>query len=137
MKFSLILLILSASFASFGAVVTSADVKNGCVVYRVTSQEKPRLAKEGIVEPKELYGLTIKNMHIDFNTKSVSVEVTKRIVLAFDRPLIEGRVFIRAENPNFDYLVNQLNRDLFTFDKVCITPQHELIWATMTVPPQK
>lgn len=137
MKLSLILLILSSTFASFGAVVVSSDAKNGCVVYRVTSEEKPRLAKEAVVEPRNLYGLTFKDMQIDFDTKSVSLEVTKRIVLAFDRPLLEGRVHIRAENPNFNFLVNQLNRDLFTFDKVCITPQNELIWATMTVPSQK
>ena len=134
MKLSIILLILSTAFSSFGAVAVSADAKNGCLVYRVTSPEKPRLAKEAVVEQKELYGLTIKDMLIDFNAKTVSFEVTKRIVLAFDRPLLEGRVFVRAENPNFNFLVNQLNRDLFTFDKVCITPQNELIWATMTTP---
>lgn len=134
MKFSILLLVLSASLTSFGAIVTSHDGKHSCTVYRATSEEQPKLASEGVVEPRNVYGLTIKNILIDFDTKTVSVEITKRIVLGFDRPLLEQRAEIKASNPNFKYLVNQLNRDLFTFDKVCITDQNELIWATMTVP---
>jgi hypothetical protein len=134
MKHVLLLLVLSFSYVSYGAIVVSADTKNKCTVYRVTSPEEAKAKLENVVEPRELYGLTIKNLKIDFETKSATVEITKRIVLAFDRPLLENRVVIKAENPNFDFLVNQLNRDLFTFDKVCIRNSNELVWATLTNP---
>ena len=135
MKIFIFLLVLSASFTSFGAVVTSHDTKHSCVVYRATSEETPKLAEEGVVEPRNVYGFTMKDIQIDFDTKIVSVEITKRVVFAFDRPLLEERVYIKASNPNFKYLVNQLNRDLFTFEKVCVSSQNELIWATMSVQP--
>ena len=97
----------------------------------------PATNNEEVFVTKELYGLTIKDMQIDFNSKAVSFEVTKRIVFALDYPLLPDRVFVRATNPNFKFIVNQLNRDLFTFDKVCITSENEMIYATMSEPAQK
>jgi hypothetical protein len=132
MKLAALFLILSVSLSSFGAIVVSTDLNNQCVIYRVTDAGEKNLAAEDVIEDRELYGLTIKDIKFDFEKKSATVEITKRIVLAFDRPLFEKPVVIKAENPNFTFLVNQLNRDLSTFDKVCVNNLHELVWATFT-----
>ncbi len=134
MKFSILLLTLGFSVSGFGATATSIDAKNECVVYRNISKEKPVQAGETQIDNTISHGFSIQNMIIDFKNEVVTVEVLNRITLGSNRPLVSGPVFIRASNPNFKSLVNQLNRVLFTFDKVCISSQKELVWATLKNP---
>lgn len=114
--------------------MTSLDSKNECVVYRNTSKEKPIQAGETLINDKTSYGYTMQNLVIDFENEVVKVDIVNRIALGFNRSLVSGSVFIRASNPNFKALINQLNRVLFTFEKVCITSQNELMWATFPSP---
>jgi hypothetical protein len=133
MKISFLLLTLSISFSSFGAIVTSKDVTNNCTAYRIVTTESPAQSHESLQDQREFFGFSLGNMEIDFANKVVYVDVIKRILFGFNRNVVEGRVVIRPENPNFNALVNQLNRVVLTLSEVCITEQNELMWATPLV----
>ena len=130
-KFILITLsALLTSLNSFAEVVTSLDNENSCIVFRVPTEKLPIQTNEKLVIEKPVYGLSLKNAKVDFEKNLVEVDVLVRIVLGINFNLTKKPVVIKAENKNFEFLVNQLNRSVFLFDKVCITESNELVWAT-------
>jgi hypothetical protein len=111
-------------------VVTSSDAKNNCTVYRIPKESKPLQADEKLLIERPVYGLSLHNAKIDFEKKLVEVDVLVRIVFGINFNLNSKPVIIKPENKNFEFLVNQLNRSLFLFEKVCISESNELVWAS-------
>jgi hypothetical protein len=131
MKIITFLLCLTFSSIGFSAIVKSLDVDQSCTIYRVSTAETPIANNEVIVSDREVYGLTLTNMEINFETKQVLVDPTMVVVLGLNRSLLNQKVFISNENPDFNFLINQLNRKLFVLEKMCISDNNELVYASM------
>lgn len=129
MKKILIILGLSLSTSVFSSVVTSFDAAKDCKLFRVTTEESPLIQDEVIIFDRDVYGLTIQNMKVDFKQKLVSVDPMMNVVLGFNRLLQKDRIIIKEKNPEFNFLINQLNRKIYVFEKMCINDNNELIYA--------
>ena len=114
---------------SFATVTKSFDTDNKCTLYRVPTEASPLEDNEVVILDKDAYGLTIVDLDIDFKNQSVSVQPMINVVLGFNRPLINTRATISNKNPNFKFLINQLNRKLYVFEKMCINSKNEIIYA--------
>jgi hypothetical protein len=117
---------------SFGATVLSQDVKNQCTIFRATNQGTPQLKSESLNDDREIYGFVFQNMQVDFDRQIVIVDAVKSVVLGLDKPVVNGPVFISKKNPNFEFLINRLNRTFHVMDQICISQNNEIIWATAT-----
>jgi hypothetical protein len=126
--------VILLSLNSLAEVVTSLDPENSCTVFRVPRENKPIQSGESVLIQKPVYGLSLKNAKVDFENNLVEVDVLVRIVMGFNFNLTQKPVIIKPENKNFDFLVNQLNRTVFLFEKVCISNSNELLWASFFEP---
>jgi hypothetical protein len=136
MKKTLILgLVALISTASFAAVVKTRDADTGCTLYKVVPADDNGKVKvkagEVVVSIKDAYGLSFQDMEINFDSREVLVQPTINIVLGLNRPLIGKKAIISADNKDFTYLINQLNRKVNLFEKVCITSDNKIAYAKM------
>lgn len=131
MKKLILCMALIVSATAFGEVVSSYDADSKCTLYRVTTDDTPVLKDEAVVYDGDTYGLSLTNMSINFEKKTVSVSPTINVLLGFNRSLLSNKITISATNPDFEFLINQLNRKLYVFEKMCITKKNELIYARM------
>lgn len=128
------ILFLSALFVSLlgqAQIVKSLDTAKSCTLYRLVTQDKPMLASEQMAYDYSVYGMSIRNLEVDFNKKIVTVDAFANLVLAIDRPFIPGRIQILPSNPDFKFLINQLNRKFILFDALCISAKSELVYAVL------
>ncbi|MFN8846727.1 MAG: hypothetical protein ACK5V3_05250 [Bdellovibrionales bacterium] len=131
---SLFLLVSFLSLYSQADIVTSHDAKNNCTAYRIPRDSKPIQSDEKLFIEKPVYGLSLQNAKVNFENKTVEVDILVRIVLGLNSNLTTKPVTIKPENKNFEFLLNQLNRSVFLFEKVCISETNELIWADFFEP---
>lgn len=129
MKTFTLLLSLIISPLSFGSVVKSLDEFNSCTIYRVANEQNPINENEIIVSDRDVYGLTLTNMEIDFSKEEVLVDPTMIVILGINRNLLQTKVVIKKNNPEFNFLINQLNRKLYIFESMCISNSNELVYA--------
>jgi hypothetical protein len=131
MKLTLTIIFILFSTTTFSAVVKKSDRKNGCILYRIIEKDSiiQKQKDEVIVSDKSVYGISLTNLDIDFATKEVTVDVILNVVLGLNKPLLNSRSTIHSQNPNFNILINQLNRKLYVFEKICITKSNEIIYA--------
>lgn len=126
MKKSLLLLACVTLFtsSSFASVVKGHDVENMCVLYRVAQADSNGQIKlnpnEVIISAKEVYGFSFQEMEINFDNREVLIQVTMNIVMGINRPLLENKTIISSEHQDFNFLLNQLNRKVSLFEKICI-----------------
>ena len=136
MKKTLVLgLVALLSTSSFAAVVKTRDAEADCTLYKVVQADDNGKVKvkagEVVVSIKDAYGLSFQDMEINFDTREVLVQPTINIIMGFNRPLTEKKSVISSENPDFTYLINQLNRKVNLFEKVCITSDNKIAYAKM------
>ena len=131
MKAYLLLGSLLFCTSAFSSVVKSVDAEKKCNIYRVATEENPALANEVVINDTDVYGLSIQNIEVDFKHKDVTVDAMLNVILGLNRKLLNDRVTINSKNPDFTFLINQLNRKLFVFERMCITDSNELIYAKM------
>lgn len=131
-------LITIISTSGFAAVVKSRDAGESCTLYKVVSPDENGKLKlnssEIIVTQKDAYGLSFQDMEVNFDTREVLIQPTINIVLGFNIPLIPSKASIPADHPDFNFLINQLNRKLYVFEKVCITNDNKIAYAKMFEP---
>jgi len=120
---------LMFSASSHATLVASYDVANKCNIYRVKAEDMPFIGPEVVVVNRNVYGLSLENMDVDFDNRRVTVDAIVSIPFWFDRSVVSGRVWISPENPQFKFLLNQLNRKIVQFERMCITTKNELIYA--------
>ncbi|MDO9181909.1 MAG: hypothetical protein Q7U04_05855 [Bacteriovorax sp.] len=136
MKITLLLGILTSmiSFSAFAKIAQSFDAEKSCVLYRVAPADESGkvILQEGevIIYDKDAYGISLTDMEIDFAKHEVLVQPTINVIFGFNRALIEGKASIAANNPEFNFLINQLNRKLYVFEKICIY-EGFIIYANM------
>ncbi|MGZ3789469.1 MAG: hypothetical protein ACXVLQ_13150 [Bacteriovorax sp.] len=118
---------------AFSAVVQSHDKENSCTLYKVVSGDsngKVALRSgEVIINSKEAYGLSFQDMEVNFDGHEVMIQPMINIVLGFNRPLTAGKVSIPEEHPEFQFLINQLNRKVSFFEKICISSDNKVVYA--------
>lgn len=129
MKKLILLTIVLTSSLSHALVVKTDDFAQKCTLYRATSEQTPVAEDDVIVSDKDAYGLTFSDMDIDFKSKKVTIQPMINVVLGFNRNLTNDRAFISSKNPEFKFLINQLNRKLYVFEKICISDKNEIIYA--------
>lgn len=125
------------SLNAHAAVLKSYDASNGCDLYRVSeaqSNGKIKLnSNEVIIYPKEVYGLSFQDMEINFENREVLISPMMNIILGMNRPIIKSKAVISADNKEFNFLINQLNRKVNLFEKVCINDT-KIVYAKMFEP---
>lgn len=125
-KVLLALTILSTVVATsaFASVVKGHDEQNGCDLYRVISADNTGKTKlksgDIIIFPKEVYGLSFQDLEINFDNREAQVQIMMNIIMGINRPLINSKTIISPEHQDFNFLINQLNRKVSLFEKVCI-----------------
>lgn len=126
--------LLLFQFVSAG-VVKSDDKTHNCTLYRATDKSNPAQPNESEVVKNEAYGFSVQNLEIDFPQKIATVDLLINITLGFDRKLNQQKLIVSPDNPQFTFIINQLNRVLFLFDSVCISSRNELIYVTRPAAP--
>ncbi len=111
------------------SLVQSKDRENKCTLYRTTSEQAPIKEDETVILEKEAYGITLVNLEIDFAHKTALVQPEVSVVLGLNRKLTESKSKIKADNPNFTFLINQLNRRVLLFEKICISKNNEIVYG--------
>jgi hypothetical protein len=134
MKFlALSLTALLLTSASFAAVVTSSDNENHCTLYQAVSENENGqiVMQEGqrLLSSKRVYGLSFVDLEIDFDRREARVQTMMNVVLGFNRMLVPQKSVIREDNPQFTFLLNQINRKLALFEKICVSADNEIVYA--------
>lgn len=136
MKKTLVVMLMALlTQAAFSATVKKRDRDHGCTLYKVISPDangKLKLSQgEIIINQKDAYGLSITDMEIDFTNREVLVQPQINVVFGLNRPLTEKKAVISADNAEFNFLINQLNRKVFLFEQICISDKNEIEYAKM------
>lgn len=126
-------LILLSSLSAFSDVVKSEDLENHCTLYELGTRDEAGVTqlKEGqtLVSKNNLYGFSLKDLEVDFESKVVKVNLIQNIVFGFNKSLFPEKVTITPENKDFSFLINNLNRVIHLFDRVCVTSENKLVYA--------
>jgi hypothetical protein len=121
-------LIFSSNIA-FAGIALSRDAKSGCDVYRITTAEQPATKAEELISDAHASGFSMRNATVDFDSKIVKIQAVAVVRLGFnDRPA-GAATWISPRQPNFNDLLNSLNRTVFLYSKVCISPTNQILWA--------
>ncbi|MFA6238352.1 MAG: hypothetical protein WC635_13550 [Bacteriovorax sp.] len=128
------LVTILASSSAFSAVVKSYDTEKNCDLYTVVQPDEKGKIKlkptEVITYSKDVYGLSFQEMEINFENREVLVMPIMNVVFGINRPLTATKTSISADNEEFNFLINQLNRKLYVFEKVCIG-DNKIVYAKM------
>lgn len=120
-------LLLCFTFAAHSAVVSSKDQQNNCTLFRVTTETSARENNETIILDRDVYGISLIDLDIDFNNREAQVQLTASVVMGLNRSL--GRVRIPENHPDFKLLVNQVNRKIFLLERACVDRNNVLVYA--------
>ena len=128
--------ILLSTTSAFASVAKSYDAEQGCDLYRaVQSDENGKPGKlntnETIFINREVYGMAFESMEVNFDNREVLVQPMANIILGFNKPLTAKKTAIAEDNKDFNFLINQLNRKISLFEKVCITRDGKIAYAKM------
>jgi hypothetical protein len=142
MKFlAFALLALTLAPAAFSAVVTSPDQENGCTLYQAVQEDDNGHIvlrdDQRLLSSKRVYGLSFDTLEIDFDRREARVQTMMNIVLGLNRTLIAEKSIIREDNPEFTFLVNQINRKLALFEKICVNAKNEVVYAKYFPAPEE
>lgn len=130
MKAILVMGLFVISTSAFSAVYKSHDSKNSCDLYRAGAGEEGPRADEELVSSKNVYGFSFTNLEIDFKNREASVQIIKNVVLGINTNLLSTRSVIPANHPDFTSLINRVNRKAFLLEKVCVSSDDKIVYAT-------
>lgn len=137
---TLILLITLVSNAQ-AMITKQTDADNNCELYSVLNKvrndageyvlSRELVPGEVVIDKRTHYGLELKNLEIDFETREARFEVISQVTLGVNRNLLDQdvKVSISAENEQFSMMVNQINRKLFNMNSICIDRDNQVIYA--------
>lgn len=122
MKKTILSIFLGISLISSAnaAVVSSYDMNKSCTLYRTTTETKPILSHESMVLNKNVYGLSLQNMDIDFLKKEVRFDLMGLVVMGINKRITNESISIDEKNPDFKVFTNQLNRKIQLLESVCL-----------------
>lgn len=138
---SIAFLALIASLNAHSMITRQYDRASDCELYSVVNKERNSngdyvlerqlKASETVVDDRTHYGLETKNLSIDFDQRKASFEIISQVAFGFNKNLLESdgaQVSISADNAQFGQAINQVNRKLFSFSKVCLDQNNEVIY---------
>ncbi len=127
------LITLTLTFSSYAAVVTSTDNEKQCTIYQAVRENENGqvVIQDGqrLLSKKHVYGLSFSELEIDFDRREVRVQTMMNVVLGLNLMLVPRKSIIREDNPEFTFLVNQINRKLALFEKICVNADNEVVYA--------
>lgn len=134
MKFiALALLLSTVSSLASAAVATSTDHENQCTLYQAVAENDNGdiVLQPGqrLFSSKRVYGLSFLDLEIDFDRREARVQTMMNVVMGLNRNLLPQKSVIRADHPEFNFLVNQINRRLVLFEKICVGSENEIVYA--------
>jgi hypothetical protein len=134
-KIFVLMLIATFTQTAQTAVVKKRDSEQNCTLFKVISADTNGQLKisedEVIINQKDAYGISLTDMEIDFSNREVRVQPQINVILGMNRPLLDRKAVISAENTEFNFLINQLNRKIFLFEQICISDKNEIEYAKM------
>ena len=126
-------LALTFCSASFAAIVKSKDDINNCTLFQVIQPDEngniQTAENQSVVFSNDTYGMSFQDMEINFEKREVLVQPMVNIILGLNKQLIGSKAIISAKNDQFNFLINQLNRKILVFEKICIAKNNEIIYA--------
>lgn len=131
MKTTVAILCLIFAFNTQASLVQGFDKKNNCTLYRVVNSDSKiqQQNDEVVIIEKDLYGITVQNLSIDFTKKEASLQVVANVIFGLNRPLFKDKSRIEESNPYFNFILNQLNRKLDILEEICISKDNRIIHA--------
>lgn len=130
MKTILVMGLLTLSSTAFTSVVKSYDQAKSCNLYRVVNETtKPKQTNESVVYAKEVYGLALEDLEVDFDNREAKAQVIMNIVMGVNRVIVAGKSSMEETNPQFNFLINQVNRKLSLLEKICLSGDNKIIYA--------
>lgn len=133
MNKSLIIMVVASFLSSslYASVVKGLDTQNSCDLYRVIKPDTilKKTTNEEVIFAKEVYGLSIQDLEINFDNREVSVQPKINVLLGLNRNLTEDKMIISSNHENFNFLINQINRKIYLFEKICIK-DGKLVYAS-------
>lgn len=124
MKLLLVLLITCSSFAGLRKIE-----KESCTEYKVDNEITKATQGKNIISKKNLYGLFINNMRVNFDDRNVSFDLNQAVVLGFDTKLI--KITVDESHKKFEEFTNLLQKDLYLFSSICVDRDANLVDYTV------
>lgn len=138
---SVLLALLVLSFNSNAMITKRYDSNHDCDVYSVLNKVKNAqgdyvLARElrrneEVHDERNHYGLESKNLSIDFDKRKASFEVITQVSFGFNENLLQNdgaKVSIDSAHPQFNEVINQVNKKLLSFSQICVDREQNLIY---------
>ena len=139
----LALFLFSVSQLTHAGIFKSENAKMNCSKYEVVNKVRtesgenvylrPLKNDEELVTDKTIYGLSLKNIKIDFENKNASFDLIKNVTLGFNRPLFVtgARVSVESSNKIFNMAINQTNKKVTLIQSICINDRMEIVDLTL------
>lgn len=129
-------LLLISTTPAHAFIAKSYDENEACDLFRVVRSDENGIPgkmeiNETLYLKNEVFGLSFKDMEIDFEKRLVKVQPVAVVILGYNIPLTFEKVAIMETNNDFNFLINQINRKLFVFEKVCINRHNQISYARM------
>ena len=121
------------------AIFKSQNNKLGCTEYSVVNKVKTEngdyvyqrelKSNEEIITDKTIYGLSLKNMEIDFDKRTASFDIIKNVTLGLNRSLLSlgSKITIDSRHKDFQKVNNMLNRKLILITNICLDENLNII----------
>lgn len=124
MKLIVVLLITFSSFAGLRKIE-----KQACTEYKVDNEITKTSEGNNIISRKQLYGLYLNGMKINFDERNVSFKLKQAVIMGFNADLIN--VTIDEAHPKFEEFTNLLQKDLYLFSSICVDSNKNVVEYTI------
>lgn len=138
----LALFLFSICQTTSAAIFKSYNDKKSCTEYSVVNkiktesgeyiyQREPR-ENEEVITDKTIYGLSLKNITVNFNQRTASFDLIKNVTLGLNRPLFTmgTRVKVQSSNKEFNKIINRVNKKLHLITSICLDENQNIITLT-------
>jgi hypothetical protein len=135
----LMLFMFVISQASQAGIFKSYQNKKNCTQYQVVNKVRTDSGEnvytrelnngEEVLTDQSIYGLSLKNVSIDFVKRTASFDLIKNVILGFNRPLLVtgARVSIGSDHEMFQDVLNLVNRKSSLINVICLSDSLEII----------
>jgi hypothetical protein len=135
----LILSMFIIAGTSHAGIFKSFDSEKNCTSYEIVNKvrndngenvyERSLSSGEEILTDKGIYGLSLKEVEIDFDTRSASFKLIKNVILGLNRPLLVtgARVTVDSSHKSFKNIINLVNKKISLIESICLSDSLEII----------
>lgn len=132
---TLFLTALFGQSVAYSMIAKYDDLAADCTRYSVIKKvrddngdlnlERDLIDGEKIINTRIHYGLSTSNLQIDFDRRAALLEIITNVTLGVNQNLLGRDVMVEVEegHPQFEEILNSLNRRVLLFDQVCVRDQ--------------